>query len=93
MRLRRDSRELGVVADDCFDLNTDDPGRRDCALRCLRHMCHTMGRFVQSMPPRGSKAEYAPRGTYDHVKSTYPWPRTTVRRSAETMQVLCIVFD
>lgn len=76
------------MADDCFDLNSDDPGRRDCALRCLRHICHTIGMFVHKIHPRGSKAENAPNGTYDHVKSAYPCPRTTVRRSAEIIQVL-----
>ena len=29
----------------------------------FRKMCHTMGRLVQRMPPKGSKTEYAPSGT------------------------------
>jgi hypothetical protein len=32
------------------------------ALR-LRIMCHMIGRLLQSIPPRGSKTEYIPRGT------------------------------
>ena len=35
---------------------------RGLALR-LRNMCQIIGRLVQRMPPKGSKTEYAPKGT------------------------------
>jgi hypothetical protein len=61
IRLRRElifAEELGPD-----DLKADDPGRRLLSRRHFRYMCHIIGRLVQRMPPRGSKAEYAPRGT------------------------------
>lgn len=66
IRLRLDSPEPGVAVVEGCDLKAEEPGRSG---RRFRHMCQIMGRLVQRMPPRGSKAEYAPRGTYDHVKS------------------------
>jgi hypothetical protein len=61
-RVRRDcpDPEPGVAVEDGCDLNIEEPGRRGFR---FRHMCQIMGRFVQRIPPRGSKAEYAPRGT------------------------------
>jgi len=43
-----------------WDLNWDE---LSLMVLCLRNKCHIIGKLVQSMPPRGSNAEYAPRGT------------------------------
>ena len=83
-RLGRES-DPGVAAEDELALYPD-PGSRG-VLR-FRHICQIMGRLVQRIPPRGSKAEYAPSGTYAQVKSGEVWPSTTVKRSDETIQVL-----
>ena len=61
IRIRREPMVAEELGSD--DLKPDKPGRRLEFRRRFRYMCHIMGRLVQSMPPRGSKAEYAPRGT------------------------------
>jgi hypothetical protein len=53
--------EPGVAVEETgADLKAEEPGRSGLL---LRHMCQMIGRLVQRMPPRGSKAAYAPRGT------------------------------
>ena len=61
IRLRREPVVAWELGSD--DLKADKPGRRLEFLRRFLYMCHMMGRLVHSMPPRGSKAEYAPSGT------------------------------
>jgi hypothetical protein len=60
-RSRRDP-IVGVASEVEFECVLKPAMPLSSALR-FRNMCHMMGRFVQRMPPRGSKTEYAPSGT------------------------------